>query len=111
MTLQPNQVVRDKYSQVKFKLGQLVWTRGVNDHMAESEEFAKFVLRSLRRHATGDWGEMGEDDKKENEFSIDKELRIFSAYECKIEGVDEDRIWIITEADRSATTVLFPSEY
>jgi len=61
----------------------------------------------LRRHQSGDWGDMTDEDKGENEFSVDKELRIFSAYRLK----DETKIWIITEADRSTTTVLLPSEY
>ena len=90
----------------KFKLGQLVMTRGVNDLVAENEEFAKFALKSLQRHAAGDWGDLDEGDKKENEFALDKYLRIFSAYKK-----DKWEIWIITEADRSATTTLFPSEY
>ena len=90
----------------KFKLGQLMFTRGVNDLVAKDEEFAKFVLESLKRHAVGDWGDLDEEDKKENEFALDKYLRIFSAYET-----GPKKIWIITEADRSATTILFPSEY
>jgi hypothetical protein len=51
--------------------------------------------------------DLGEEDKRENEFSVDKELRVFSAYHLK----DETKIWVITESDRSATTVLLPSEY
>jgi len=90
----------------KFKLGQIVMTRGVNDLVAEDEGFAKFVWDSLKRHAMGDWGDLDEEDKKENEFSLDKHLRILSAYKK-----DKWKIWIITEADRRATTILFPSEY
>ena len=56
---------------------------------------------------TGDWGCVCDEDKQENEFSVDKDLRIFSAYRLK----DETKIWVITESDRSATTVLLPSEY
>jgi len=52
-------------------------------------------------------GDLGEENKSENEFSVGKELRIFSAYHLK----DETKIRIITESDRSATTVLLPSEY
>ena len=50
---------------------------------------------------------MSEDDKQENEFSVDKDLRIFSAYLLS----DGTKIWVITEADRSITTRLLPSEY
>jgi len=90
----------------KFKLGQIVMTRGVNDLVAENEEFAKFVLESLKRHAAGDWGDLSEQDKKENEFSLDKHLRILSAYKK-----DKWKIWIITENNREVTTILFPEEY
>ena len=65
----------------KFRLGQVVWTGGVNNKIAEDAEFSKFVLGSLARHATGDWGDMPEDDKKENEYSMDKHLRLMSSYE------------------------------
>ena len=91
---------------LKFKLGQIVTTRGVNDLIAKNEEFAEFVWESLGRHTIGDWGDLSEEDKKENEFSLDKHLRILSAYKK-----DKWKIWILTEADRSVTTILFPSEY
>ena len=91
----------------KFSLGQLVMTRGVNNLVADNTEFAKFTTESLRRHARGDWGELSEEDKKENEYSIDKHLRLLSAYEQP----PLPKIWIITEADRSVTTILFPEEY
>ncbi|MFQ6065820.1 MAG: hypothetical protein ACE5K3_00900 [bacterium] len=90
----------------KFKLGQLLMTRGVNDLVAENEEFAKFAMQSVERHAAGDWGDLSEEDKKENELSIDKNLRLLSAHKK-----NDWKIWIITEADRSATTILFPDEY
>jgi len=92
----------------KFDLGQLVMTRGVNDKVADDEKFAKFVTESLKRHATCDWGNMCQEDKGENELALKEgNLRLFSAYEK--EGLP--KIWIITEADRSATTILFPEEY
>jgi len=90
----------------KFELGQLLMTRGVNDLVAEDEEFAKFVWESLKGHAAGDWGDLSEEDKKENELSLDKHLRLLSAYKK-----NDWKIWIITEADRSATVILFPEEY
>jgi hypothetical protein len=89
------------------QLGRILLTRGVNDRMAEDELFPRFVWQSLSRHARGDWGDLDEEDKIANQYALDKHLRIFSAYER--EGLPE--IWIITEADRSATTVLFPDEY
>ena len=92
----------------KFRLGRLMMTRGVNDKVAEDTEFARFVTESLKRHARGDWGDLSKDDKTENELALKEEnLRLFSAYESP----NLPKIWIITEADRSITTILFPDEY
>jgi hypothetical protein len=93
--------------QRKFPLGQLLLSRGVAQWVARDPGFALFVARSLCRHGTGDWGNLCEEDKEENELSLREGFRLFSAYEE--EGLP--RIWIITEADRSATTTLFPEEY
>jgi hypothetical protein len=92
---------------VQFPMGQTVLTRGVNDLIAEDAVFAKLVTESLVRHATGDWGDLSAEDKVENDLSLKEGLRLLSAYET--EGLP--KIWIITEADRSVTTVLFPEEY
>ena len=91
---------------MKFPLGRIVWTRGVNNHVAVDTPFSMFVLDSLRRHANCDWGDLSTEDKRENDFSLDKELRLLSSYQH-----DGIKIWIITEADRSVTTILFPEEY
>jgi len=91
---------------MSFQLGRVVWTRYINDCIAENTQFAKFVMDSLKRHANCDWGELSDEDKKENNFSLDKHLRLFSVYKK-----DKFVIWVITEADRSVTTILFPSEY
>lgn len=64
-------------------------------------------MGSVCRHASGDRGIVDDDDKKENELSVREGFRILSAY-LTWKGV---KIWIITEADRSATTILLPSEY
>ena len=91
-----------------FQLGQLVWTRGVADRIADDSEFAKFATQSLKRHANGDWGDLGQEDKNENNLAVKAgNLRLLSAYERD----DLPKIWIITEADRSVTTILFPDEY
>ena len=93
--------------EMKFTMGRLLWTRGVNEKAAEDTEFAKFVTDSLKRHLSGDWGELCRDDKKQNELALKDGSRLFSAYEQE----SLPKIWIITEADRSATTILFPDEY
>ncbi len=92
----------------KFKFGKLMMTRGVNDKVAEDTMFAKFVTDSLKRHVRGDWGDLNQEDKDENESALKEgDLRLFSAYE----STGLPKIWIITEADRSVTTILFPDEY
>lgn len=90
----------------KFQLGQIVMTSGINDRVADDERFAKFVFDSLKRHDNGDWGDLCEDDRQENELSLKEGFRLFSVYRH-----EEEKIWTITEADRSKTTVLFPEEY
>jgi hypothetical protein len=95
-------------SKSRFELGKIVVTRGVMDAMVEKQSFAAFVCRSMARHRRGDWGDnISSDDKFENELSLDQGFRLLSAYETR--GLP--RIWIITEADRSSTSVLFPGEY
>ena len=95
-------------SNTRFPLGRLVTTAGVNIKLIEDAEFSRFVSESLTRHATGDWGDMSQEDKRENDLALKAgNLRIFSAYEKS----ELPKIWIITEADRSVTTILFPDEY
>jgi hypothetical protein len=83
----------------RFPLGRIVATRGALDLCLD-------LLPYLRRHVTGDWGNLDEEDMVENEFSVANGFRILSAYETP-----SGKLWIITEADRSATTVLLPEEY
>ena len=62
----------------------------------------------MKKHAAGDWGNLSEEDKSANEEALRLEnLRLFSAYQKD----DLPKIWIVTEADRSTTTILFPNEY
>jgi hypothetical protein len=60
----------------------------------------------LARHATGDWGELCAFDRRQNEIALREGHRVLSSYE-----VPTGRVWIITEADRSVTTILLPEEY
>lgn len=90
----------------KFNLGQVVMTRGIANEIEQSKAFAQFVQTSFIRHTNGDWGDLGEEDKQANENALENEDRILSAY---IRG--DWKIWIITEWDRSYTTILFPEEY
>ena len=88
----------------QFPLGQVVATPGALDAL---ERTGQSPLEFLNRHASGDWGEVCEADKKENDFSVRNGFRLLSAYRLR----DGTKIWIITEADRSATTILLPEEY
>ncbi len=88
----------------RFPLGQTVATPGALEALSTNKQspFEFFI-----RHGTGDWGDLDPDDKAENERSIKDEVRILSAYVLH----DGTRIYVITEADRSATTILLPEEY
>ena len=87
----------------RFTLGKLVATPGA---IRKAQEMGSPLLRLVARHVSGDWGDMSEDDKQTNEDALTHGGRIFSAY--VMSGV---KFWIITEADRSATTILLPEEY
>lgn len=91
---------------MKFSIGQAVVTRGVNEKLMESKPFAKFVAHSFCRHCNGDWGELCEEDKETNEYALKHGERLLSRYEN-----GDLSIYIITEWDRSVTTILFPHEY
>ena len=85
-----------------FPLGQVVATPGIMDTVSRDE-----VMGMLYRHSHGDWGNISEEDADENEIALVNDFRLFSAYTSSM-GV---RVWVITEADRSCTTVLLPEEY
>jgi hypothetical protein len=87
-----------------FELGQLAGTPGALKAFEDAEQNP---IEILIRHVTGDWGELEDEDNKENEFSVEQGFRVFSAYTLDT-GV---KVWVITEADRSATTILLPDEY
>ena len=84
-------------------LGRLVATPGALEILSEA---GKDPLLYLSRHASGDWGDLDEHDRRENEQSLRYGWRILSSY-----PVGEKTIWIITAADRSVTTLLLPGEY
>jgi len=86
----------------KFALGQTVITPTALSTLNPID-----VLESMNRHVAGDWGAASEEDRQENEFALDKTLRLFSVYHDR----NGTKFWIITEADRSVTTVLLPDDY
>ena len=87
----------------RFALGQVVATPAVVEHL---ERHGVNASEYLNRQMRGDWGEVPPDDAAENEFAVTRRLRLLSSY-----TIAGERVWIITEADRSSTCLLYPSEY
>lgn len=93
----------------KFALGQVVITNGVDRMMNEDEKFKNFCLISMGKFINLDWGDVCKEDWKLNDQATLDGERIMGVY---IYPKDKNiKIWIITEADRSYTTILFPEEY
>lgn len=86
----------------KFSLGCVVATAN-----AQATLDLEDIENALGRHSTGDWGEVCPEDGEENELSLREGFRLFSVYRSK-DGV---KFWVITEADRTSTTVLLPEDY
>ncbi len=86
----------------KFSLGRTVITRNVLGKVTHED-----TLTALRRHVKGDWGEVCREDWDLNERALEEGTRLFSVYRSA-EGV---KFWVITEWDRSVTTVLLPEDY
>ena len=102
--MQPKHTTNKPPTITRFALGQTFITPGAEEALQIAGQTA---IEFLRRHMSGDWGELSDEDVKENEFSLKEGLRLLSAYQT---GKGQ-KLWIITEADRSATTILLPSEY
>ena len=96
--------MNEQAKQPLFPLGQMLATPGAMQAMVDAEQPPS---EFLARHVTGDWGEVPAEDAAENDLSVKQGYRILSAYRTKL-GV---RLWVITEADRSASTILLPEEY
>lgn len=94
------------FSSKYFTLGRQVVSRKISIELLENKLFAIEIFKAMERFCNKDWGEMDEEDKATNEQALIEGNRIMGAYQtCK------GKIWIITEADRTVTTILFPSEY
>ena len=89
---------------MRFDLGTLLATPGALEALEDS---GQAPVEFLARHANSDWGDVDAADAAENELSVAEGFRILSAYKTS-KGV---KLWVITEADRSATTILLPDEY
>ncbi len=91
-------------SKPRFPLGRVVATPGA---LAALEASGELPERLLGRHVRGDWGEIPDEDRQENELSLREGYRVLSSYRTRL----GTRLWVITEADRSSTCLLLPEEY
>ena len=85
-----------------FRLGHLVATPNALAHLTQAD-----ILSAIKRHQAGDWGEVDDHDRRANDCALNEGTRLFSVYRSE----NRIRFWVITEADRSATTVLLPEDY
>ena len=97
MTMTPG----DRIVGARFPLGRLVITSNAAGRLSPEE-----IAAGLARHARGDWGDVSPEDAAENELGLREGFRLLSAY-----GRGDRRFWVISEADRSATTVLLADDY
>ena len=86
----------------RFKLGHIVATPNALAQLTQED-----ILMGIQRHQAGDWGDVSEEDRQENELSLKQGFRLLSVYHA----ANHTQFWILTEADRSATTVLLPEDY
>lgn len=86
----------------KFRLGHIVSTPDALSRLTNED-----ILMGIQRHQAGDWGDVSEEDRQENELSLKEGFRLLSVYHA----ANGTKFWLITEADRSATTVLLPEDY
>lgn len=96
-----------------FSLGNVVATKNVWELIDENPMFSQFVTICLSRYIDNDWGDIPEEDWNANDEAVKNGERIVASYQIplEVEEVYEDRLWIITEWDRSVTTLLFPGDY
>lgn len=92
---------------MEFELGQTVMTRGIADSMETMPGFSDFVFDSFKRYVMCDWGDTHPEDEGLNDEAVKEGYRILAVYKSD----KFPTIWIITEWDRSVTTILFPEEY
>ncbi|WP_024834028.1 hypothetical protein [Ruminiclostridium josui] len=89
-----------------FSLGRIVYTQGVAAKIEDQTLTKLDLLQLIFRHKSGDWGNLCQEDKDTNSYAVKHNERIFSSY--IINGI---KLYVITEWDRSITTVLLPQEY
>ena len=102
--MQTNSNTNHRPTFARFPLGQTYITPGAEEALMIAGQTG---IEFLRRHMSGDFGELSDDDMSENEILLRERFRVLSAHRT----AKGQKLWIITEADRSSTTILLPSEY
>jgi hypothetical protein len=102
--MQTNSRTHQESNVTRFALGETYMTPGAEEALMIAGQTG---IEFLRRHMSNDWGELSDEDERENELSLKEGFRLLSAYRT----AKGQKLWIITEADRSATTILLPDEY
>lgn len=102
--MQTNSNTRRQPSITRFALGQTYVTPGAGEALMIAGQTG---IEFLRRHMSGDFGDLSDEDATENELSLREGFRVLSSYRT----ASGEKLWIITEADRSSTTILLPSQY
>ena len=102
--MQTNSNTNRRTTFARFPLGQTYITPRAEEALIIAGQTG---IEFLRRHMSNDWGDLSDEDVRENELSLKEGFRLLSAYRT----AKGQKLWIITEADRSATTILLPSEY
>src|SRR6266404_7132105 len=102
--MRPDTNTNRQPNMTRFALGQTYVTPGAEEALMIAGQTG---IEFLRRHMSGDFGELTEEDTQENELSLKEGFRLLSAYRT----AKGQKLWIITEADRSSTTILLPDEY
>jgi hypothetical protein len=96
--------LQQQKKQPAFDLGQIVATPGA---LAALQKAGQEPGDFLTRHVNREWGDLSNEDQKDNDYSLEHGFRLLSSYRTNA----GDKLWIITESDRSLTTLLLPSEY
>lgn len=92
---------------MSFKTGDILFTRGINQRVMKDPDFSSFIMDSFRRYMVRDWGDLCQEDKNMNDSAVkNNDDRILARY-----NYNDESIYIITEWDHSATTILFVDEY
>ncbi|MDR3413269.1 MAG: hypothetical protein P4L87_20335 [Formivibrio sp.] len=86
----------------QFRLGKIVSTPNAIEKLTQDD-----ILRAIGRHQAGDWGDVNEHDRTENELALKQGLRLWSVYHA----ANSLKFWLITEGNRSVTSVLMPEDY